>query len=238
MANVRLVDLTKYYKRGTEVIHALDGVTLEIEKGEFVSVVAGSLKGKTTMLDMMGLLLRPTSGSLFIDDIDTSKLGDRELARMRAHSVGFVFQEYNLLSGLNVLENVMLPLRYVKNGKSGKARAVELIERVGLSDRIRHRPTELSGGQAQRVAIARSMVNNPSLILLDEPTGAVDTETAQQLVDLLKRLNQEDKVTIVLITHDLDISAQASRQIRLKDGKVLTDERVHANGALTGVPVA
>jgi putative ABC transport system ATP-binding protein len=157
---------------------------------------------------------------------------------MRAHSVGFVFQEYNLLSGLNVLENVMLPLRYVKNGRSGKARAVELIERVGLSDRIRHRPTELSGGQAQRVAIARSMVNNPSLILLDEPTGAVDTETAQQLVDLLKRLNQEDKVTIVLITHDLDISAQASRQIRLKDGKVLTDERVHSNGALSGVPVA
>ncbi len=238
MANVRLVDLTKYYKRGTEVIHALDGVTLEIDKGEFVAVVGRSGSGKTTMLDMMGLLLRPTSGSLFIDDIDTSKLGDRELARMRAHSVGFVFQEYNLLSGLNVLENVMLPLRYVKNGKSGKARAVELIERVGLSDRIRHRPTELSGGQAQRVAIARSMVNNPSLILLDEPTGAVDTETAQQLVDLLKRLNQEDKVTIVLITHDLDISAQASRQIRLKDGKVLTDERVHSNGALSGVPVA
>ena len=238
MANVRLVDLTKYYKRGTEVIHALDGVSLEIEKGEFVAVVGRSGSGKTTMLDMMGLLLRPTSGSLFIDDIDTSKLGDRELARMRAHSVGFVFQEYNLLSGLNVLENVMLPLRYVKNGKSGKARAVELIERVGLSDRIRHRPTELSGGQAQRVAIARSMVNNPSLILLDEPTGAVDTETAQQLVDLLKRLNQEDKVTIVLITHDLDISAQASRQIRLKDGKVLTDERVHSNGALSGVPVA
>jgi putative ABC transport system ATP-binding protein len=238
MANVRLVDLTKHYKRGTEVIHALDGVTLEIDKGEFVAVVGRSGSGKTTMLDMMGLLLRPTSGSLFIDDIDTSKLGDRELARMRAHSVGFVFQEYNLLSGLNVLENVMLPLRYVKNGKSGKARAVELIERVGLSDRIRHRPTELSGGQAQRVAIARSMVNNPSLILLDEPTGAVDTETAQQLVDLLKRLNQEDKVTIVLITHDLDISAQASRQIRLKDGKVLTDERVHSNGALSGVPVA
>ena len=238
MANVRLADLTKHYKRGNEVIHALDGVTLEIDKGEFVAVVGRSGSGKTTMLDMMGLLLRPTSGSLFIDDIDTSKLGDRELARMRAHSVGFVFQEYNLLSGLNVLENVMLPLRYVKNGKSGKTRAVELIERVGLSDRIRHRPTELSGGQAQRVAIARSMVNSPSLILLDEPTGAVDTETAQQLVDLLKRLNQEDKVTIVLITHDLDISAQASRQIRLKDGKVATDERVHSNGALSGVPVA
>ena len=238
MANVRLVELTKHYKRGAEVIRALDSVSLEIEKGEFVAVVGRSGSGKTTMLDMIGLLLRPTSGSLFIDDVDTSKLRDRELARMRAHSVGFVFQEYNLLSGLNVLENVMLPLRYVKDGKAGKSRAIELIDRVGLTDRIRHRSSELSGGQAQRVAIARSMVNRPTLILLDEPTGAVDTETAQQLVDLLKRLNQEDQVTIVLITHDLDVASHASRQIRLKDGKVLTDETVHANGARIGVPVA
>jgi len=228
VANVRLQNLTKRYKRGNEVIHALDDVTLDINKGEFVAVVGRSGSGKTTMLDLMGLLLRPTSGSLFIDDIDTSKLGDRELARLRARRIGFVFQEYNLLSGLNVLENVMLPLRYVKDGKTGRPRALELIERVGLSDRIRHRPTELSGGQAQRVAIARSMVNSPSLILLDEPTGAVDTETAQQLVDLLKRLNREDQVTIVIVTHDLDIAGQASRHIRLKDGKVMTDEAVGA----------
>jgi len=226
MANVRLVDLAKQYRRGNEVIRALDGVTLDIDKGEFVAVVGRSGSGKTTMLDLMGLLLRPTSGSLFIDDIDTGRLGDRELARVRARRIGFVFQEYNLLSGLNVLENVMLPLRYVREGKNGRSRAVELIERVGLSDRTRHRPSELSGGQAQRVAIARSMVNSPSLILLDEPTGAVDTETAQQLVDLLKRLNQEDQVTIVIVTHDLDIAKQAARQIRLKDGKVLSDERV------------
>ena len=232
MADVRLVELTKHYRRGTEVIRALDGVTVDIEKGEFVAVVGRSGSGKTTMLDLMGLLLKPTSGSLFIDGIDTARLGDRERAHMRARRVGFVFQEYNLLSGLNVLENVMLPLRYVQNGKkTGAARAVELIDRVGLSDRIRHRPTELSGGQAQRVAIARSMVNSPSLILLDEPTGAVDTETAQQLVDLLKRLNREDKVTIVIVTHDLDIAAQANRNIRLKDGKVLADERVEAAGA-------
>jgi len=228
VANVRLQNLTKRYKRGNEVIHALDDVTLDINKGEFVAVVGRSGSGKTTMLDLMGLLLRPTSGSLFIDDIDTSKLGDRELARVRARRIGFVFQEYNLLSGLNVLENVMLPLRYVKDGKTGRPRALELIERVGLTDRIRHRPTELSGGQAQRVAIARSMVNSPSLILLDEPTGAVDTETAQQLVDLLKRLNREDQVTIVIVTHDLDIAGQASRHIRLKDGKVMTDEAVGA----------
>ena len=233
MASVRLLSLTKHYKRGNEVIRALDGVTLDIDKGEFVAVVGRSGSGKTTMLDLMGLLLRPTAGTLYIDDIDTTKLGDRQLAQMRARRVGFVFQEYNLLSGLNVLENVMLPLRYVKDGKSGRGRAVELVERVGLSDRLRHRPTELSGGQAQRVAIARSMVNSPSLILLDEPTGAVDTETAQQLIDLLKRLNREEQVTVVIVTHDLDIANQATRQIRLKDGKVLTDEK-----AVGEVPVA
>src|SRR5437773_3927810 len=228
MANVRLVELTKYYKRGSEVIKAVDGVKLDIDKGEFIAVVGRSGSGKTTMLDLLGLLLKPTAGSLFIDDVDTAKLGDRDRAHMRALKVGFVFQEYNLLSGLNVLENVMLPLRYVKNGKDGKQRAVELIERVGLTDRIKHRPTELSGGQMQRVAIARSMVNRPSLILLDEPTGAVDTETAAQLVELLKRLNTEDQVTIVLVTHDTDIAGAARRQIRLKDGQVLTDERMGA----------
>src|SRR6266702_2384848 len=226
MANVRLIELTKHYKRGSEIIRALDGVTLDIEKGEFVAVVGRSGSGKTTMLDLLGLLLKPTAGSLFIDDVDTAKLGDRDRAHMRALKVGFVFQEYNLLSGLNVLENVMLPLRYVKNGKDGKQRAVELIERVGLTDRIKHRPTELSGGQMQRVAIARSMVNRPSMILLDEPTGAVDTETAQQLVDLLKLLNRQEGVTLVLVTHDLDIAGQATRHIRLKDGKVVSDEKV------------
>ena len=226
MSNVRLENLTNNYKRGSEIIRALDGVSLEIEKGEFVAVVGRSGSGKTTMLDLLGLLLKPTAGSLFIDDVDTTKLNDRERAHMRARRVGFVFQEYNLLSGLNVLENVMLPLRYVKDGKAGKERAAELVERVGLSDRVKHRPTELSGGQMQRVAIARSMMNKPSLILLDEPTGAVDTETAQQLVDLLKQLNREDQVTIVLVTHDLDLADQARRQIRLKDGRVLTDQRV------------
>jgi putative ABC transport system ATP-binding protein len=232
MEDVELVSLSKDYKRGSEVIHALNDVSLKIPKGEFIAVVGRSGSGKTTMLDLLGLLLKPTSGSLFIDGVDTTKLNDRDRAHMRARRVGFVFQEYNLLSGLNVLENVTLPLRYVRDHKDGKAHALELIERVGLTDRIKHRPAELSGGQMQRVAIARSMVNRPSLILLDEPTGAVDTETAQQLVDLLKRLNVEDQVTIVLVTHDTDIAGQARRQIRLKDGKVLADQEVGE-----GVPV-
>ena len=226
MAAVRLEDLRKHYKRGSEIIRALDGVTLDIEKGEFVAVVGRSGSGKTTMLDLIGLLLRPTSGRLFIDDVDTTELADRDLAHMRAEKVGFVFQEYNLLSTLNVVENVMLPLRYARTKVGGRERALELLERVDLSDRVRHRPGELSGGQQQRVAIARSMINRPSLILLDEPTGAVDTETAEQLVALLQRLNREDQVTIIVVTHDLDVAAHAKRRIRLKDGKVLADERV------------
>ena len=232
MADVRLEDLRKQYKRGSEIIRALDGVTLDIDKGEFVAVVGRSGSGKTTMLDLIGLLLRPTSGRLIIDGVDTAKLSDSDRAHMRAENIGFVFQEYNLLPGLNVVENVMLPLRYSTTKAGGRERALELLERVELTDRIKHRPSELSGGQQQRVAIARSMMNRPSLILLDEPTGAVDTETADQLVALLKRLNREDQVTIMVVTHDLDVAAQASRNIRLKDGRVLADERVEA------VPVA
>lgn len=226
MAGIQLSGLTKNYKRGGEVIRALDDVTLDIQPGEFVSVVGRSGSGKTTMLDLLGLLLKPTAGSLVIDGVETTKLSDRQRAHVRARKVGFVFQEYNLLSGLNVFENVMLPQRYAKDGEAGRKRAIDLIDRVGLSDRIKHRPTELSGGQMQRTAIARSMVNRPSLILLDEPTGAVDTETAQQLVELLKTLNKQEGATLVLVTHDLDIAAQSTRQIRLKDGRVVSDEKV------------
>jgi putative ABC transport system ATP-binding protein len=176
------------------------------------------------MLDLMGLLLRPTSGSLLIDGIETTRLSDSQRAHLRAHKVGFVFQEYNLLPTLNVLENVLLPLRYTSGTKAGRDRAMQLLESMDLTNRIKHRPTELSGGQQQRVAIARSMINEPSLILLDEPTGAVDTETADQLVALLQRINREEKVTIVVVTHDLDLAAKAERRIRLKDGRVIADE--------------
>src|SRR6202165_3621552 len=226
MANLQLKNLTKYYKQGKSEIRALDGVTLDIGDGEFVAVVGRSGSGKTTMLDMLGLLLRPTAGTLIIDGTDTGKLGDRDLAHLRGTKVGFVFQEYNLLPSLNVLENVMLPLRYVHDRKDGRKRAEDLLERVGLSDRVRHRATELSGGQQQRVAIARSMVNQAHLILLDEPPGAVATERGHEWVTLLKSLNEQDKVTIVVVTHDLDVAKEAKRQIRLKDGKVVADELV------------
>ena len=237
MGEVRLEGLSKLYKRGSETIHALDQVSLDVDKGEFIAVVGRSGSGKTTMLDMLGLLLKPTSGRLLIDDVDTTRLSDSDRAHLRARRIGFVFQEYNLLSGLNVLENVMLPLRYVHDQKDGRRHAAELIDRVGLSARIKHRPTALSGGEAQRVAIARSMVNRPSLVLLDEPTGAVDTDTAGQLVDLLKRLNREDCVTVILVTHDLEVAAQARREIRLKDGRVVSDRLISVAPRLA-VPVA
>jgi ABC-type lipoprotein export system ATPase subunit len=195
-------------------------------------VVGRSGSGKTTLLDLVGLLLRPTSGTVRIDGVDTAALKDGRRADMRGQRIGFIFQEYNLLPGLNVVENVMLPLRYSKsNVKDGKKRALELLEMVGLSDRISHRPDELSGGQQQRVAIARSLVNRPALVLGDEPTGSVDTETSQQLVALMRRLNRDENVTFVIVSHDLDLANQADRMVRLKDGRVVSDETLdHALG--------
>jgi putative ABC transport system ATP-binding protein len=224
MANIELVELTKHYRQGKSIVRALDGVSLRIDAGEFVSVVGRSGSGKTTLLDMVGLLLRPTSGTVRIDGVDTATLKDGQRADMRGQRIGFIFQEYNLLSGLNVVENVMLPLRYSRsNVKDGRKRALELLEMVDLSDRVSHRPDELSGGQQQRVAIARSLVNRPALVLGDEPTGSVDTETSQQLVALMRRLNRDEKVTFVIVSHDLDLANQADRMIRLKDGRVVSD---------------
>ena len=176
MAHIELVDLTKIYRQGRNVVRALDGVSLQIGAGEFVSVVGRSGSGKTTMLDLIGLLLRPTSGTVLVDGDDTARLNDGQRADLRGQRIGFIFQEYNLLPALNVLENVMLPLRYTRSQVgNGRARALELLEAVGLSDRIKHRPDELSGGQQQRVAIARALINRPAMVLGDEPTGSVDT---------------------------------------------------------------
>jgi putative ABC transport system ATP-binding protein len=227
MANIELVDLTKHYRQGRSLVRALDGVSLEIEAGEFVSVVGRSGSGKTTLLDLIGLLLRPTGGRVLIDGVDTASMRDNQRADERGQRIGFIFQEYNLLPALNVLENVMLPLRYRKSrGKDGRARALELLEAVGLTDRIKHRPDELSGGQQQRVAIARALINRPAMVLGDEPTGSVDTQTSQELVGLMRWLNREENVTFVIVTHDLELAARADRMIQLKDGQVMADEPV------------
>jgi ABC-type lipoprotein export system ATPase subunit len=235
MAAIEAIDLTKHYQQGDTVVHALDGITLRINAGEFVSVVGRSGSGKTTMLDLIGLLLRPTAGKVMVDGVDTSTLKDGQRAELRGKKIGFIFQEFNLLPSLNALENVMLPLRYTGRRNGGRERALELLQEVGLEQRAHHRPDQLSGGESQRVAIARSLINGPTLILGDEPTGEVDTETSGELVRLMRKMNQEHGVTFVIVSHDLDVAAQTDRMIRLKDGKVISDEAVQRQEPV-GVP--
>jgi putative ABC transport system ATP-binding protein len=237
MATIELKELTKHYRQGGNLIRALDGVSMTIGEAEFVSVVGRSGSGKTTLLDLVGLLMRPTAGTVLIDGVDTATLKDSRRADLRGRRIGFIFQEYNLLSALDVLENVMLPLRYSGGGREGRERALDLLDQVGLGDRLHHRADELSGGQQQRVAIARALVNRPAVVLADEPTGAVDTQTADELVSLLRHLNREERVTIVVVTHDLELAARTDRMVRLKDGVVLSDERQDARRTSLGVAV-
>ena len=221
---IEIENLSKHYRQGKSVVRALDGVSLGIESGEFVSVVGRSGSGKTTLLDSVGVLVRPTSGRVVIDGVDTSTLRDGDQARLRGDRIGFVFQEYNLLPTLDALENVMLPLRYAARPKGDRAWAETLLREVGLGDRMHHRGDQLSGGQQQRVAIARALANRPRVVLGDEPTGAVDSETSEQLVGIMRRMNREHGVTFVIVTHDLDLAAATDRIIRLRDGKVVADE--------------
>jgi putative ABC transport system ATP-binding protein len=226
MADIQLVDLTRQYRQGSHTVTALDGVDLRIASGEFTAIVGRSGSGKTTLLDLAGLLLRPTSGTVLLDGEDTARMGHGRRADVRARRIGFIFQEYNLLPALNVIENVLLACRYGGSDRhEGRRRALELLELVGLQDRLRHRPDQLSGGQQQRVAIARALVNRPALVLGDEPTGAVDSQTSDELVGLMRRLNREEGVTFVVVTHDPELAAQTDRIVRLADGRVVSDDR-------------
>ena len=217
---IRLDDVRRYYVMGENVVKALDGVPLEIQRGEYTAIMGPSGSGKSTMMHLIGCLDTPTEGKISIDYEDVSDLREAELAFIRNEKVGFIFQQFNLLSRISALENVMTPLLYAGIPvKQRKEMAIAALERVGLADRMKHRPNELSGGQKQRVSVARALVNDPSIILADEPTGALDTKTGDQILELFDELHAEGR-TLLVVTHDDGIGGRCLRQIRLRDGKV------------------
>lgn len=220
---ISIIDLRKFYLVGDFVVKALDGVNLTIKRGDFTAIMGPSGSGKSTLMNMIGCLDSPTSGLVSIDGEIINAMDETELADVRNRKVGFIFQQFNLLPKLNALENVITPLLYSANGMSGKERkerAEYLLERVGLKDRMRHRPSELSGGQKQRVAIARALVNNPAILLADEPTGALDSKTGDQIMSLFMDLNEEGR-TIVFVTHDRRLGYKCRSQVYIRDGKIV-----------------
>jgi putative ABC transport system ATP-binding protein len=223
-------DLTKIYKMGDHEVRALRGVSLEIQAGEFIAVTGPSGSGKSTFMHIAGCLDRPTSGVYELDGRDVSRLAKDELARVRSQKIGFVFQGFNLLTRTTALDNVELPLLYrsVNGFKASERhkRALAALDAVGLGQRYHHMPNQLSGGQQQRVAIARALVNEPSIILADEPTGNLDTRTSIEVMGIFQRLNREQGITIILITHEMDIAEYGTRLIRFRDGRVVADQAV------------
>jgi putative ABC transport system ATP-binding protein len=221
MELIELENVTKVYRMGEVEVYALNGVSLSIKQGEMLSIVGTSGSGKSTMLNLLGCLDRPTSGRYMLDGIDVSRLNDNRLAELRSKKFGFVFQDFNLLSRATALSNVELPLVY-SGGGSKRQKAMEALERVGLGKRAKHKPTELSGGEQQRVAIARALVNSPSLILADEPTGNLDSASTEEIIAIFQQLHREG-ITVAIVTHEADIAAKTQRVIRLRDGKVASD---------------
>ena len=223
MALIELRGVTKLYRVGEEEIRALDGVDLTIEQGEFCAIVGPSGSGKSTLMHLLGCLDTPTSGRVVIDGTDVSRASDGMLAEMRNRKIGFVFQAFNLLAKMNVLENVELPMIYAGVSKKERRKnALEAIERVGLSNRAKNTPLQLSGGQMQRVAIARALVNNPKIVFADEPTGNLDSSTGKNILALFRELSDQGR-TIVLVTHDNEIAANAPRRIVMRDGKIVNN---------------
>ncbi|MBI2545516.1 MAG: ABC transporter ATP-binding protein [Candidatus Aenigmarchaeota archaeon] len=228
---IELKDVSKVYDLDAVKVNALDKVSLKITKGQFISIIGPSGSGKSTMLHMLGALDKPTSGKVFIDGQDLSKLSDDELARLRGEKIGFVFQFFNLYPTLTAVENVELPMiiEGVDNDVR-RERSLELLKLVGLEDRAYHLPAQLSGGQRQRVAIARALSNKPSFILADEPTGNLDSKSGKELIDMLIKLNKQQKTTIIIITHDEYIASHAKRIVSIKDGRIFKDRTTHSNG--------
>ena len=221
---VRLDNVVKTYSMGESEVHALRGISFNIEQGEFLSIMGPSGSGKSTCMNMIGCLDRPTSGIVEINGEETAKMTEKELAILRNQTVGFVFQQYHLIPSMNVLENVMLPLKYARVEKSERVeRAEEALEAVGLGERMKHRPHELSGGQKQRVAIARAMITRPKILLADEPTGALDSTTGKQVMELFRKINQEQGTTIIIVTHDPRIGDSTKRCIRILDGQLVQE---------------
>jgi putative ABC transport system ATP-binding protein len=220
-----LREITKVYRMGSVEVHALRGISLDIHRGEFTSIMGPSGSGKSTLMNIIGCLDLPTSGTYRLDGVDIQDLDDNQLAEIRNRRIGFVFQNFNLLPRTTALENVMLPLVYAGVPRQErKRRAMEALEAVGLGDRMGHRPNELSGGQQQRVAIARALVTQPAIILADEPTGNLDSKSGAEIVELFQRLNEEQGITVVFVTHDPDVAACSRRIVRLHDGQVVSDE--------------
>ena len=219
---IELTDLAKVYRIGTIDVFALNGVSISVERGEMVAIMGPSGSGKSTLMNVLGCLDVPTSGSYFLEGQEVGSLGGNQLAEIRNRKIGFVFQTYNLLPRLTALANVELPMLY-GNGNGRRKRAQEALERVGLADRTSHRPTELSGGQQQRVAIARALVKDPAILLADEPTGNLDSRSTAEILAILQDLNRDEGRTVIIVTHEPDIAAQAGRVITMRDGRVVSD---------------